>query len=96
MDIITAENYLFGFVGSRRDGLNHILIELKKYTFYNLRDNVVVSAFCEHFQTTLRTLMIKEKTNALSSNKMGTFNEKWKNYTSIYHFRGPDMHFIYS
>ena len=96
MDIITVESYLFGFVGSRRDGLNHILLELKKYIFYNLRENMVVSAFCEHFQTTLRALMIKEKTNALSSNKMGTFNEKWKNYTSIYDFRGPDMHFIYS
>ena len=96
MDIITAESYLFGFVGSKRDGLNHILLELKKYTFYNLRENMGVSAFCEHFQATLRSLMIKEKINALSYNKMGTFNEKWKNYTSIYDYRGPDMHSIYS
>ena len=61
VDIITAENYLFGFVGSGRDGLNHILLELKKYTFYNLRENVEVSAFCERFQTTLQHLMIQEK-----------------------------------
>ena len=35
VDIINAENFLFGFIGSKREGINHVLLELKKHVFYN-------------------------------------------------------------
>ena len=59
VDTINAENYLFGFFG--QDGINHILLELKKLVFYSWKVEIGVIAFCELFLSKLRSLIIKEK-----------------------------------
>ena len=91
VDLITSENYLFGFTGSEREGLNHILLELKKHIFYEWNENVGIISFCEQFKSKLRALIINEKIIAHSN-----FNSKWKKFISIYDYRGPDMPQIYS
>ena len=95
VDTITAENYLFGFMGLKREGINHIFLELKKHVFYNWCAEIETDAFCEQLKNKVKTLMIKEKTIALRKNRLSSFNEKWEQYTAIYDFRGPDMQ-IYS
>ena len=89
-------NYLFGFGGSGNIALNHVLLELKKHLFYNWGENIGVDAFCEHFTSILRSLIIKEKIIALYSDKYEKFDEKWKVFRDIYDYRGPDMPLIYS
>ena len=91
VDIITVENYIFGFMDLKREGINHILLELKKHVFYNWKAELGVIAFCEQFQSKLRSLIIKEKIIAQSYDRILAFNEKWEKYTAIYDFRGPDM-----
>ena len=95
VDTINAENYLFGFMGQKREGLNQILLELKKHVFYNWCAEVGVDAFCEHLKSKVKTIMIKEKLIALSKNRLALFNDKWEQYTAIYDFRGPDIQ-VYS
>ena len=47
VDTITAEIYLFGFMGLKKEGINQILLELKKLIFYNLCAEIGVDAFCD-------------------------------------------------
>jgi hypothetical protein len=95
VDTITAENYLFGFMGLKKEGINQILLELKKLIFYNWCAEIGVDAFCEQLKSKVKSTMIKEKSIALSYNRLAFFNEKWEDYTAIYDFRGPDIQ-IYS
>ena len=95
-DVINHENYLFGFTGVSREGINHILLEFKKHVFYNWNVEIGVNAFCEQFQSKLRSLIIKEKIIAQANNELSRFYEKWGKYIAIYDFRGPDMQIIYS
>ena len=95
VDTITAENYLFGFMGLRKEGINHILLELKKHIFYNWCAEIGVDAFCEQLKSKVKTIIIKEKAIALNNNRLTLFSEKWEQFTAIYDFRGPDMQ-IYS
>jgi hypothetical protein len=76
--------------------LHYVLLELKKHLFYNWSENTGIDALCEHFEGILRSLIIKEKIIALYTDKYEKFIEKWKAFTDIYDYRGPDMPFIYS
>ena len=91
VDTITVENYLFGFMGLKREGINHILLELKKHVFYNWCAEIETDVFCEQLKSKVKALMIKEKLIALSNGRLTSFTEKWEQYTSIYDFRGPDI-----
>ena len=51
VDTITAENYLFGFMGLKQGGINLILLELKKHIFYSWCAEIGVDAFCEHLKS---------------------------------------------
>ena len=95
-DLINYENYLFGFTGVNREGINHILLELKKHFFYNWKVEIGVRAFCELFQSKVRSLIIKEKIIAQKNNQLPSFYGKWGKYIAIYDFRGPDMQIINS
>ena len=90
---ITFKTYLFGFNNAL--GLNHILLELKKETFYNWNANLSVVAFCEHFIVKIRKIMIKEKEIMITNEHYGDYVEKWKMFTNIYDFNGPDKQIIY-
>ena len=67
VDNITVNNYLFGYGGSENAALNHVLLELKKHLFYNWSENTNIDAFCEHFASILRSLIIKENIIALTN-----------------------------
>ena len=83
--------YLFGKEGDEHLAMNHILLELKKTIFYSDINVLRSCAFKELFFHRIRALVIKEKTISLSKNTFGNFEKKWKHYTSIYDFRGPDL-----
>ena len=54
-------NYLFGFQGNKLSGLNHVLLESKKFIFYNWEENVSVEQLFERFKRRIMHLIIKEK-----------------------------------
>lgn len=85
--------YLFGF--KENNGLNHILLELKKELFYNWNVNVEVDTFCERFLSKLRKLMVKEKQIMLEKNIFHKYLEKWNQFRNIYDFLGPDCQIIF-
>ena len=87
------KQYLFGFQGNKFLGLNHVLLELKKYIFYNFEENVGVLQLFERFKRRIMHLIIKEKMVALKDGNYETFRVKWENFTEIYDFYGPDIQF---
>ena len=54
--------YLFGFYGKRYEGLNQIILELKKEIFYSWESNIDSRAFCEQVKCVIKRLIIMEKT----------------------------------
>ena len=90
---INMKQYLFGFQGNKFLGLNHVLLELKKYIFYNFEENVGVLQLFERFKRRIMHLIIKEKMVALKDGNYETFRVKWENFTEIYDFYGPDIQF---
>ena len=89
---ITMVPYFFGF--KDEVGLNHILLELKKFFFYDWKESIGVVTFCELFKTRIMKIIIKEK-HLISSVKMHeNFVSKWKNYKGFYDFLGPDRQII--
>ena len=92
---INMKEYMFGFQGHKFLGLNHVLLELKKYIFYNFEENVGVVHLFERFKRRIMHLIIiKEKKLALSAGNYETFRVKWKKITEIYDFYGPDCQVI--
>ena len=87
---ITLVEFLFGLGGNEFSALNQILLELKKNIFYSSTDELSDVAFCEQFKAKLRNLIIKEKQIVFNYN-VDKFSSKWKNFTNIYDFRGPDL-----
>ena len=91
---INMKQYMFGFQGNKFLGLNHVLLELKKYIFYNFEENVGVAQLFERFNRRIMHLMIKEKMLALSAGNYEIFRVKWENFTEIYDFYGPNCQVI--
>ena len=92
---INMKQYLFGFQGNKFLGLNHVLLELKKFIFYNFEENVRVVQLFERFKRRIMHLIIKEKLLAIKDGKYETFKVKWENFTEIYDFYGPDCQVIF-
>ena len=90
---ITLKTYLFGFDNAL--GLNHILLELKKEISYNWNTNISVVAFCEHFMAKIRKIMIQENEIMITNEHYDEYVKKWKLFTNIYDFNGPDQQIIY-
>ena len=63
---------------------------LKKFIFYNWKENVSVVALFEGFKEKIK----KEKQIALSRSNFESFEEKWQKFCDIYDFRGPDCQII--
>ena len=85
---------MFVFQGDKFLGLNHVLLELKKYIFYNFEENVGVVHLFERFKRRIMHLIIKEKMSALSAGNYETFRVKCENFTEIYDFYGVDCQVI--
>ena len=88
---VSMIDFLFGKSGGEYLALNHTLLELKKNIFYSTTEDLNSPSFCELFFNKLRKLIIKEKRIFTENNKYEKFCEKWKDFTSIYDFRGPDV-----
>ena len=90
---ITMITYIFGFPSNM--ALNQILLELKKELFYNYSENVNIAAFLLNFKTKIMHLIIKEKRIALLNDSFESFADKWKDFSDIYDFMGPDCQIMY-
>ena len=86
---INMITFLFGF--KENPGLNHILLECKKLIFYQLDDNLCPDTFCERVLQVIRKIMIKEKQIMISGNNFEQYCLKWRNFSCIYDFYGPDI-----
>ena len=84
--------YLFGLCEANDEGTNHVLLEAKMFLFYNLKDNIneSVESSVNRFLGVVRNVMIKEKALARNAIRYSRYEEKWKLFTNIYDFRGPD------
>ena len=91
-------DYIFGFARATKfsDGLNHCLLELKIFIFYNSKDwgEQNVQVILKRFIHMLARLMVKEKLLAIRNNKYELFVEKWDYFSAVYDFRGPDFEMI--
>ena len=87
---ISMEEYLFGINWVEGDGINHFLIETKLFIFYSWKENELLEARLEHLYSIVRGVIKTEKKLATSPLKYDIFVEKWKFFTEIYDFRGPD------
>ena len=90
---ISVKDYIFGFTGAGWEGLNLILIELKKYIFYDWSEGSI-EFHKIRFLNRIKRIIIKEKKFLISQNKFDVFATKWNKYTAIYDFRGPDISLI--
>ena len=92
--IFCRKTFLFGVLSNLHKfaGLNHFLIETKKFIFYDLRNSETFDAefMFELFKTKLKYIIIKEKAIAMQRGKFDSFCEKWFNFAPIYNFYGPD------
>ena len=88
----TTKGYILGFAGD--EGLNFILLQLKKYFFYNKDLDLNIRTFREHFLSNIRKLMIKEKSTMIANEKCGDFVGKWRQFSAIYDFWGPDLQIV--
>ena len=89
---ISMRQYLFGLCEANDEGTNHVLLEAKMFLFYNLKDNIneSVESSVNRFLGVVRNVMIKEKALARNAIRYSRYEEKWKLFTNIYDFRGPD------
>ena len=87
-------NFLFGIEGTKHIALNHIFLELKKSLFYSKLAELSSPHFNELFFQRIRILMIKEKLISAQRNSYDLFDQKWKNFTKIYDYRGPDINIV--
>ena len=93
--VINREHLIFGIYDNLTEnkGLNHFLIELKKFIFYTVRKdyNTTPDALLKRFLAKLRFIIIKEKQNAIIRNNYGKFSDKWFLFCdTVYNFNGPD------
>ena len=89
-------DYLFGIdiINEFSLGLNHCLLELKIFTFYNSGEGDDIKNLLPSFIKILGRLMVKEKNLAIQMNKYDEFACKWHSFSGLYDFRGPDIDFI--
>ena len=66
-------------------------LELKIFLFYDYKEGNSMESNKTRFYNKVRTLIIKEKHMTKGEYGYEIFVEKWKNFSNIYDFRGPDM-----
>ena len=91
---ISLTEYLFGKMGSENLGLNHVLLELKKYIFHASFECLNSPSLSDLFFNQIKKLIIKEKYIAIRDDKYEIFCLKWNNFALIYDFKGPDPEIV--
>ena len=64
---------------------------MKLFLFYDYVENENLNSTVDRFYNKVRNIIIKEKQMARGSMRYERFVEKWKNFTMVYDFRGPDL-----
>jgi len=69
---------------------------VKVFNFYFLRQNPQITneILQKIYFARIKKIMLKEKTIALTNKKYDEFDDKWKVFTPIYDYRGPDIDHI--
>ena len=75
----------------QNNGVNHVLLELKKKLFYSQLENSNPVLFCEEFKNDIINIIIKEKEIAIRNGYVINFYKKWEKFIHLYDFRGPDV-----
>ena len=91
---ISLTEYLFGKMGSENLGLNHVILELKKYIFYASFECLNSPSLSDLFFNHIKNLIIREKYIALRDDRYENFCLKWHNFAVIYDFKGPDPEIV--
>ena len=84
---LSVEEFLFG---TDELGTNNFILELKIFLFYDFKENVQLYGNVDSFYHSIRRVIIKEKLLSRGKPKFDRFERKWRNFTLIYDFRGPD------
>ena len=87
---LRVEEFLFGTDGLGVQGVNHFILECKIFLFYDYEWKDPVNVNVDKFYRSIKRTIIKEKEIARGKTRYDKFENKWKNFTSIYDFRGPD------
>ena len=85
---INMKEYLFGI--ENQVGINHFWMEVKMYIFYNWKVELSTNSNINGLVSKIRRLIILEKNMSKSDISFDMFADKWKYFTDIYDFRGPD------
>merc|ERR1711954_591741 len=88
VNYIEETDYLLGFIN--KDGLNSILLEIKKFIFYNFSHEKSIDVQLNMMKNRLRRLILLEKKYYASTNKLNFFYSKWESFSPIYMIYGPD------
>merc|ERR1711954_24030 len=89
-DHISFTDYIFGIQSTNKAALNSVLIELKRYIFYDWSENTSIRSKCKVLKNRTRRIMLLEKRYYFSLGKYDDFFTKWRDFTSIYDIFGPD------
>ena len=85
---ISEIEYLLGFL--ENEGLNCVLLETKKFIFYNFKHDKNINTQINMLKNRLRRIILLEKRHYYVINKIEHFHEKWKHFEEIYMIYGPD------
>ena len=92
---LTMKNFLFGNIGRSKinKGLEHILLEAKKYIFYELGDQANINAefHMTAFVNRIKHLVMLERKIAENLNKMEKFEEKWECCETVFNIFDPGV-----
>ena len=86
---INLRDYLFG--EQNEIGRNHFWLEIKLFIFYNWKSEENIVTTCNRFKNKLKNTIILEKQMVKGDLGYEQFVNKWKDFTEIYDFRGPDI-----
>ena len=78
---MTMSSFLFGNVGgpNTNAGLEHILLEAKKFLFYDVREhrNLTANVQFQLFKHRVKYLIWLERKIAINTNRLEKFEQKW-------------------
>ena len=90
MSEISFQDYILGVPRKTKEALNCILIEIKRYIFYEWANDISDSIKLRILKSKLRRIILLEKRHFHEKNDINGFYEKWKDFTPIYDMFGPD------
>ena len=92
---LNIKNFIFGNIENSKinKGLEHIILEAKKYIFYELSDqeNINAELHLAAFKNRIRNLIALERKTAENSGNLGKFEEKWESCDTVFNLFDPEV-----